>query len=471
MSLTARPDHAGAPGTAPGAQHQPWRPTRILARDASYATKVAFFAWVFSVYDFILFGILLPPIAKSFGWSTATSTAIATTVSVGTFAVAMAVGPITDRIGRRRGMILTTAGAALSSGLTALTPFAGWLIGARTLSGLGYSEQAVNATYLNELYSCAEGGRHDRRKGLVYSLVQGGWPIGVLFASLMTSLLLSHVGWRGVFAIATFPAVVIALLGRRLKESPKFEVMSRVRRLVREGRVPEATALSAEHGVTLATHAERASLASLFAPGIRRHTVFLALAFLLNWFGVQIFAVLGTTVLTDGKHVSFSSSLLVLILSNAVAFVGYVCFGFLGDRIGRRESIAIGWVLSGLAFAVMLLGQGTAVVVIGYIVGLFFLIGPYSAVLFYLGESYPTRIRATGSSFVNSMGPIGGILGAATLTALVSSHHSISSAALVGGALTTALSGLFMLGARRIPPGSPDIDSVPLAGAVQPATA
>jgi MFS transporter, putative metabolite:H+ symporter len=50
--------------------------------------------------------------------------------------------------------------------------------------------------------------------------VQGGWPVGVLFAALMSSILLPLVGWRGVFLVATFPAIVIAILGRRLKESP-----------------------------------------------------------------------------------------------------------------------------------------------------------------------------------------------------------------------------------------------------------
>jgi hypothetical protein len=37
-----------------------WRPTRITSKDARYASFIAFIAWVFSVYDFILFGTLLP---------------------------------------------------------------------------------------------------------------------------------------------------------------------------------------------------------------------------------------------------------------------------------------------------------------------------------------------------------------------------------------------------------------------------
>ncbi|HET7639852.1 MAG TPA: hypothetical protein VFK47_14085, partial [Ktedonobacteraceae bacterium] len=45
--------------------------TQITQFDIIYASVVAFFAWMFSVYDFILFGTLLPVIALEFRWSTA----------------------------------------------------------------------------------------------------------------------------------------------------------------------------------------------------------------------------------------------------------------------------------------------------------------------------------------------------------------------------------------------------------------
>jgi MFS transporter, putative metabolite:H+ symporter len=177
---------------------------------------------VFSVYDFILFGTLLPEIRDDFGWSGGFAATVSTLVSVGTFFVALMVGPLIDRLGRRLAMITTTAGAAISSGLTGITVSAiapVWMVVVRSASGLGYSEQAVNSTYLNELYAAEEGHGRRANRGFIYSLVRGGWPVGVLFAALMSSLLLPLIGWRGVFLVATFPAIVIAILGRRLKES------------------------------------------------------------------------------------------------------------------------------------------------------------------------------------------------------------------------------------------------------------
>lgn len=437
-----------APPTGTGAQNTPALQEAasfaVSRRDITYASIVAFLAWVFSVYDYILFGILLPPISEDFGWNAATSTRIATYVAVGTFIVALAVGPVVDLLGRKKAMVLTTAGAAISSGLTSLTPGSLYLVIVRAFSGLGYSEQAVNSAYLNEMYEGQKG------RGFAYSLVQGGWPVGVLFASAMAAVLLPIVGWRGTFLVATFPAIVIVVLAVKLRESPRWARMNQIKKLEREGRAEDAAAVAREYNVVAS---EKSTLAQVFGPDVRRHTFFLSGSFLLNWVGVQVFAVLGTTVLTEGKGVSFSSSLLLLILSNAVAYVGYLTHGKIGDRIGRRETIAFGWMISGVCYTVMLFGPDAYVfTVVMYSAGLFFLIGPYAALLFYMGESFPARIRGTGASVVNAMGPLGAILGSALLSAALSAGLEMRSAAALVGALAIVLSGLLLFGARRISP-------------------
>src|SRR5579884_2433996 len=392
----------------------------VSTRQVVYVSIVAFLAWMLSVYDYILFGTLLPLIAKDFGWSTAFSTFVATWVAVGTFFVSLTVGPMTDYLGRRLALVLTTAGAALSSGLAALTFNPVYLVVVRALSGFGYSEQAVNTTYLSELYGA-------ERRGFLYSFVQGGCPIGVLFASGVAALLLPVIGWRGTFAVATFPIILIAILATRLPESPRFRAAQRVRRLLREGRTEEARVFGTAHGVDT-DKAKHFSYVQLFQADERWHTVWLGLSFLLNWIGIQIFVVLATTVLTQGKHISMENALLFLVLSNALSYVGYIVHGYVGDIIGRRETIAIGWILAGLAYTAMLFwAQGNVPVLIAYMIGLFFIIGPYSALFGYMGESYPTRARGTGAAFINAMGP--------------------------GGALPVVLSGLTLFGARRIRPG------------------
>jgi MFS family permease len=443
--MVDRPDREGegSTGTTVGGIE-----TNFSRNELIYSSVVAFLAWVVCVYDYIMFGTLLPVMAGDFGWSPATSTAIATAVAIGTFFVAILVGPLIDYLGRKRALMVTTAGTAISSGLTGLTPAgfaAPYLTIVRSISGLGYSEQAVNTTYLNEIY----GSRKSR--GFIYAFIQGGWPIGVLLAAAFSALLLEPVGWRGVFLLATVPALIVAALGLKLRESPRFLAMQRVRQLEKEGRHEEAVEFGRHFDIDV-HHVRETTLQQIFEPDIRRHTIFLALAFLTNWIGIQVFAVLGTTVLTDGKGVSFSSALVVLIVSNAAAYIGYLCHGFVGDRIGRRLTIAGGWVISGLAYTLMLFGPDSDTFVLTmYTIGLFFIIGPYAALLFFMGESFPTRVRGTGASFVNAMGPIGAIAGSGLLTVFLSvSGGNMVLSAFLSGAVATLLSGLLMLGTRDV---------------------
>jgi MFS family permease len=314
----------------------------------------------------------------------------------------------------------------------------------RTFSGLGYSEQAVNATYLNEMY-----GNHPRR-GFIYSLVQGGWPIGVLLGAALSAVLLPAIGWRNTFLVATFPAIVIAVLAIKLRESPKFQAMKYIKKLEKENRHEEAVEFGRAFDIDV-HHSEESTFKQLFEPDLRKHTIFISLAMLCNWIGIQVFAVLGTTVLTEGKGVEFQSSLIILVVSNAAAYIGYLCHGFVGDRVGRRLTIAGGWVISGLAYTLMLFGpESSAFVLTMYTVGLFFIIGPYAALLFFMGESFPTRVRGTGSSFVNAMGPAGAIVGSALFSLFTGIGLTVVLTAFLAGAIATFVSGFLMLGTRDV---------------------
>lgn len=422
--------------------------TNIPRGSVIYASVVCFLAWAFAVYDYVLFGTLLPVISEEFGWTPTVGTAVVTLVAIGTFLVAILVGPMLDYFGRKSSLIICTVGAGLSSGLTALTPTAltaVYLTVVRSIAGLGYSEQAVNTTYLNELY-----GNQLKRRGLIYSLVQGGWPIGVLLASGISALLLPLIGWRLTFLFATVPSIIVILLALKLRESPKFLAGKRVRQLENQGRHQEAIAFGRQYEID-PTHAGETTLKQIFEPDIRKHTIFLCLAFFMNWIGIQVFAVLGTTVLTEGKGVEFGSALTVLVVSNAAAYIGYLTHGFLGDLIGRRLTIAGGWVISGVAYSLMLFGpDAPAFVLTMYTIGLFFIIGPYAALLFFMGESFPTRVRGTGASVVNAMGPVGAIAGSGLLSVALALGFDMVGAAFIVGAIATVISGILMLGTRNV---------------------
>ena len=143
---------------------------------------------------------------------------------------------------------------------------------------------------------------------------------------------------------------------------------------------------------------------------------------------------------------------MLLIVANAVGYVGYVTHGFLGDRLGRRNVIAFGWIISGILFALMLtVANDTITVVILYSLGLFFLIGPYAALLFYMGECYDTTCRATGTAFLNALSSPARSWPGRSSRGMLASGSNWGHAALMVGAAGTFVSGFIMFGARKAP--------------------
>jgi len=433
---------------------------RVSVRETRRATSIAFFAWTIAVYDFILFGTLLPRIGEAFHWSTSHALLVSTLVSVGTAIVVLGVGPMVDRLGRRKGMIISVAGTAASSAATAATTGAASLIGVRSISGLGLAEQSVNATYLNELYAVTEDEKIRRNRGFVYSMVQTGWPIGALLAAAFVAVVTAIFGadsWRLAFLLATIPAVLVALLCRTLRESPQFELQQRVRQLRKDGDAAGAASLAAAHDVDnhTAAPAECSSPTNVFKRifhGVHlRNTIVLSVAWLFNWFAIQTFSVLGTTVLETGKGIDASNTLLMVVVSNLVGAMGYLAHGWAGDRFGRRNTIAVGWLASGVFFAAMLLGPANpAYVIVTYMMGLFFLLGPYAAIMFFQAECFSVDCRATGSSFIGAMSQPGAIIAGFILTGLTAASVGYSTAALLVGAVGAVISAVVVMFARTV---------------------
>ncbi|QNI04380.1 MFS transporter [Halomonas sp. SH5A2] len=431
--------------TSEATQHadEPWNAV-ITKKQIGYASLVCFIAWVASVYDYTLFGTLLPVIAEDFGWSAAKATAINTYATIGVFLVSLVVGFLIDRYGRKKTLIMLVIGGAVSSGLSGVAIGAASMVIIRAFSGFAVSEEVVNAVYLNEIYKKAKG------RGFMYSLVQSGWPVGALLAAGMTSLLLPVVGWRGSFFVAACASIIVIVMAIKLPESPIFAAIKEVERRRKTGDAEGAAKLAAEQDIEVDTGSNM-GLKGVFAPELRCHTISLSLVWLFSWMAIQVFAVLGTTVLVEAKGVSFENSLYVLILANAVGFVGYLSHGLVGDRIGRRNTVLMGFLLGGLASIVMLLGPADdSFIYVLYAITLFFLLGPFAAILFYMGESFPPHLRGTGTNVAHVMAPLGAIIGSGLVSILLTVGVPMTWAAILAGSLPLVLSGLLMFGTRHV---------------------
>lgn len=171
-------------------------------------------------------------------------------------------------------------------------------------------------------------------------------------------------------------------------------------------------------------------------------------------------------MLETGKGIDASNTLLMVVVSNLVGAIGYLAHGWAGDRFGRRNTIAVGWLASGVFFAAMLLGPANpAYVIVTYMMGLFFLLGPYAAIMFFQAECFSVDCRATGSSFIGAMSQPGAIIAGFILTGLTAASVGYSTAALLVGAVGAVISAIVVMFARTVASDDDVDEAVPTEGA------
>jgi len=114
------------------------------------------------------------------------------------FAASMlALGPLSDRYGRKRTMIYGIALGALGSVCSAVSPSIGWLIAARVLQGVGFSAGlVVGRATIRDLYGRDGAAQIIAGIAIAMTLMQS-------FAPIPGGYLQAWVGWRANFAAVT----------------------------------------------------------------------------------------------------------------------------------------------------------------------------------------------------------------------------------------------------------------------------
>src|ERR1051326_7422608 len=278
-------------------------------RRAWRALFAAQLGWMLDAMDFLLFTFAIIPIQKEF---LAKSSTMGLLTSVALFAAAIggiACGTVADRIGRVRALTisillysLATAGLATS---TALWQLAMW----RILVGFGMGgEWSAGCVLVAETWPA-------EHRGKAMGLMQSGWAIGALIAAAVSGLTLQRFGWRVLFLIRALPAVAAFFTRRNVEEPPIWRERPR----------------------------EPSRWSEMFsAPFLRRTLVatFLAASVLVAFWGVTSWlpAFLATPLVEGGAGLTVTKSAYWLIALQAGAFFGYISFGWIADRIGRRPA-------------------------------------------------------------------------------------------------------------------------------------
>lgn len=362
-----------------------------------YLIIVACAGWALASYDVNLLVLALPEIARSLQISEYELGVLGFVVYGAQFIVTLFVGYAMDRYGRKRMWMICMSGTAVFTGLTCLVHNFWELAAVRALaSGLAYSELAVSITIVNEQLPA-------RNRGLLYSIVQGGWPLGVFLASGVY-LIFGAMGWRFVFLLGVLPILAVMFGRVFIKESERFE----------------------EEKNRQSSEGTRPTLRELFlTPGdIRRQLVLLSLGWISYGTSYVATNFYITYWLTAHKNFTDHQASFLMLMSGGAGFFFYVGGGWLGEKIGRKTVVVLSAFLVAPLSLVFLYAQTYWLIVLDYFCLYQITNGVWSAAGYaYQSESFPTRIRGTAVGFLAAMLVLGFVFGSVLWTA-VSGQHS-----------------------------------------------
>jgi MFS transporter, putative metabolite:H+ symporter len=371
--------------------------------------------------DFALFGAALPGISKEFSFGPAQAGFLATVGLIGAFLGALFWGTISDYIGRRTAFAATIGIFAAFTGLVA----AAWSVVSlgvfRFLSNFGLGGEIPVALTITAEFMPS------RIRGRVSSGVLAAFPLGLALAAGLSLLILPNYGWRALFVVGVIPAFILFFVRRYMPES--------VRYLISRGKLAEAgrtvAAIEVASGVTAANDTKPAghipppevdvapgiTVLQLLTPERRRSTILSwIVSFCFFWSSNGILFML-PTILTQ-RGVPLSQALTFQLVQGLAGFFGYTACGFLIDRFGRRPVLFL-YFFIGAGFH---LWFAEASGVWSYVSIAFVGIvnpGVYGSTGVYVGELFPTHLRATAVGWFFGIGRIGSFLAPAVVGLLL----------------------------------------------------
>lgn len=363
-----------APAAAPGLFAW-WRNADPGARRALAA---GMFGWMLDAFDVMLFALVLPAIRADLGLTSAQGGYLGSVMLVAAAGGGVAFGRIADRFGRTRALMLSVV---LYSVFTFLCGFAHTLAQFtvfRIFLGIGMGGVWSSGAALVSEWWPAE------HRGKALGIMQSGWAIGYAAAVLVNGFVQPRYGWRAVFFIGILPALFTLWVQRFVKESAIW---------------------------TASSHAGTKSpgFSAIFEGGIAGLTIALTLmntCTLFAWWGFNLWlpSYLKSASAQGGAGLSVAAATTYLFVMQAGMWCGYVTFGFISDRFGRKRTYVTYLLSAALLLAIYVsVRNPLALLVLGPLVA-FAATGYFSGFGAVTAEIYPTAIRATAQGFTYNIG-------------------------------------------------------------------
>ena len=371
---------------------------------------------IFDGYDLVIYGVALPLLMQEWALTSVQAGLLASTALFGMMFGAMSFGTLSDKLGRKKTIMIRVA---IFSGFTFLGAFAsnptefGIL---RFLAGLGIGGVMPNVVALMTEYA------PKRIRSTLVALMFSGYAIGGMTSALLGAWLVPQYGWKIMFYIAALPLIALPLIWKFLPESLMYltnknqteQVRTNVKKIAPEKNITADTQFVLDE----VTAGDEAPLKALFQQGRTFSTFMFWIAFFMCLLMVYALGSWLPKLMIQAGY-SLGASMIFLFALNIGGMVGAIGGGYLADRFHIKKVLTIMFVCG--ALALILLGFNSPQIVLYTLIAIAGAATIGSQILLYtfVAQYYPSTVRSTGMGWASGIGRIGAIVGPVLTGALL----------------------------------------------------
>jgi AAHS family benzoate transporter-like MFS transporter len=380
-------------------------------------SKFRGFHWIFMIcclsaitfdgYDLLVYGATVPLLLKEWHINPAYAGAIGSYALFGAVIGAVVFGPLADKVGRKRTILLCVAIFSVAQGACGLVSSPGVFGVLRIIAGIGIGGCLPNVGAL-----AAEWAPSSHRATLV-TTVYLGMQIGGIAAAGLALVLLPVYGWRSVYLVGIASLILVPIFMKFLPEAPAL--------LVAKNRIKELTAVlrkarpelslrdDAQYEVEIGTK-NKVPMTAVFTD----HRGFSTVMFLVIYF-CALFMIYGLGVwlpkLMMNAGYPLGSSLKFMLIFNLGSIVGNIITAQIADKVGPRRLITVMYLLG--FFSILLVSLKTSALLLYVLIGLAgtCTMAVHNVLQTYVALYYPPAARSTALGLGFGLGRLGGIAG------------------------------------------------------------
>lgn len=348
-------------------------PFRELSPQQRHTYFASLGGWSLDAFDFFIFVLCLGAISDDFH-AKVHDVAFGITLTLAMRPLgALFFGWLAEKYGRRPLLMLNVVSYSVFELASAFAPDLGTLLVLRALFGFAMGgEWGIGAALALETLPA-------KNRGFFSGLLQEGYVIGFLLASIVSRFAFEHVGWRGMFVIGAMPALLVFYIRRNVPESPAWLA----------GR-----------------HVQRASAGEMWAAVKNYLPLLLYMILLMACFNAFSHGSqdLYKPFLTRQRGFGSETADTLVIVMNVGALLGGICFGAFSEKLGRKRAIALAALLALPMIPLWAWSATPAMLALGGFLMQFMVQGAWGIVPAHINELSPSAVRAILPGFAYQFG-------------------------------------------------------------------